>query len=274
VLVTLFRFCFKAFFFLIILLADTPAFGNVKIASWNLENFGLKKNDTVINIMAASLKGFDIIAIQEVNAGPSGSQALAKLVDALNLTGSKWDYSISDITSSDNPQERERYAFVWKTARIKPVGKPSLAIKWAAEICREPFVGTSKSKKEVFTLVNIHAIPKKKQPETELKYLKFLPEFYQPNRLIFLGDFNCPESNSVFNPLKRLGFEPSLTGQKTSLREKWNNGDCLASNYDNIFYDNAKFVKKTSGIIPFYIDIEWTTARKVSDHVPIFVELE
>jgi hypothetical protein len=55
---------------------------------------------------------YDIIAVQEVVAG-YGVQAVARLSDELNRTGSKWDYIISDPTSS-SPYKTERYAFIWK----------------------------------------------------------------------------------------------------------------------------------------------------------------
>ncbi|MCJ7756744.1 MAG: endonuclease, partial [Gillisia sp.] len=38
----------------------------VKISSWNLQNFGKTKSEQEINFIANSLKEFDIIAIQEV----------------------------------------------------------------------------------------------------------------------------------------------------------------------------------------------------------------
>ena len=264
----------RNFLFVLFFFCFSSVFANVKIGTWNLENFGLHKTDWAINIMAKSIKGFDIVAIQEVNASLSGSQGVAKLVAALNLTGNKWDYVISDITSSDNKDERERYAFIWKTGRIKLKGRASLVADFSDEICREPFMGTFKCANELFTLVTIHAVPKKKHPETELKYLKNLPDLYPSSHFIFLGDFNCPESNSVFNPLKSLGFESALKGQKTSLRNNCKNGDCLASIYDNIFYNKSYFVKVTSGIIPFYTDIEWNKVKFVSDHVPVYLELQ
>ena len=55
-----------------------------------------------------------------------------------------------------------------------------------------------------------------------------------------MGDFNCPQSHTVFNPLKSSGFAPILKNQKTSLRQKCISNDCLASEYDNLFYDTRK----------------------------------
>src|SRR6478736_7020572 len=209
----------------------------ISICSWNLENFGRSKTNNTIDLIAGILKDYDVIAVQEVVAEDiGGAQAVAKLNDALNRKGSKWDYVISDPTSGENSYKRERYAFLWKTSTISLIGKPWLEIKYTVEINREPYFATFKSNGKLFTLVNFHAITKSKQPETEIKYFKFLPAEYPGKNLIFCGDFNCPQSHTVFNPLKSMGYKPILTGQKTSLKEECNNTDCLASEFDNMFY--------------------------------------
>ena len=79
---------------------------------------GKSKDDQEIEVMAQSLKDADLVAIQEVVAGYGGSQAVARLAEALNRKGDRWDYRISDPTSS-TPQTREKYAFLWKTRRVK-----------------------------------------------------------------------------------------------------------------------------------------------------------
>ena len=90
-----------------------------------------------------------------------------------------------------------------------------------------------------------------------------------------MGDFNCPQSHTVFNPLKDMGFAPILVNQKTSLRQKCRNSDCLASEYDNLFYDKRKILSKQKGIVPFFSAFSSVKeARKISDHVPIWCILE
>lgn len=85
-----------------------------------------------------------------------------------------------------------------------------------------------------------------------------------------MGDFNCPQSNNVFNPLKSKGYKPVLIGQKTTLRMKCINSDCLASEYDNIFYPSNKIRFLNSGVIHFYqLSSDMKAARKISDHVPV-----
>jgi len=107
----------------------------------------------------------------------------------------------------------------------------------------------------------------------EIKYLKFLPEEYPDKDLMFCGDFNCPQSHTVFKPLKSLGYKPALIHQKTSLRQKCVNDDCLASEYDNIFFNNSKVSFIKSGVILFYKSFQTLkVARTVSDHVPIYFQ--
>jgi deoxyribonuclease-1-like protein len=109
---------------------------------------------------------------------------------------------------------------------------------------------------------------------TEIKYFRYLPDEYPDKNLIFCGDFNCPQSHTVFNPLKAIGYKPILVNQKTSLKEKCVNNDCLASEYDNMFYNTSKIKYIKSGVIPFFQNFNdhLKEARKVSDHAPIYFE--
>jgi len=244
----------------------------ISLCSWNLKDFGKSKSTTEIIFIAGVVKDFDVIAIQEVVAGDGGAQAVARLADELNRKGSHWDYTVSDPTYSSS-YKQERYAFIWKTSRLKKMGDAWLEKKYNLEIDREPYYATFESASKRFTLVNFHAITKKLQPETEIKYFKFLPEQYPDLNLIFAGDFNCPQSHTVFNPLKKMGWLPALTGQKTSLRHQCIGDDCLASEFDNIFYPAAKVSFISSGILPFYKDFEsMEEANHLSDHVPVYLQ--
>ena len=240
--------------------------------SWNLENFGKSKSDETIIYIANSLQNYDIIAIQEVVAGYGGVQAVEKLVDELNRKGSKWDCVISDPTSS-SAYKTERYAFLWKTKKIKKIGRAWLEKKYHLEIDREPYFCTFEYESKQFTVANFHAITKNKQPETEIKYFKFLPQEYPLLNFIFVGDFNCPQSHTVFNPLKKMGYQSMLVNQKTSLKKKCKNGNCLASEFDNMYFKTSKIIPVNSGIISFYKNFNsLQQARIISDHIPIWLE--
>lgn len=262
----------KKIFGLTLILFTLFSFSQTKVLSWNLENFGKSKSETDLKFIARKFMDFDIIAIQEVVAGQGGSQTVAKLAALLNEKGTKWDYSISEPTFSSS-YKRERYAYIWKTKKAKLISKPWLEKKFSLEIDREPYYATFEIDKKSFTLVNFHAITKSKQPETEIKYFKFLPDQYPQLHLIFLGDFNCPESHTVFYPLKKKGYDSVLKNQKTTLKQKCQNNICLASEFDNIFYPVNRIKVLNSGIILFYKDFNsLQEARKISDHIPIWFE--
>ena len=248
------------------------ASAQVKLLSWNIENLGKSKSDSTIMYIAENVKNYDIIAIQEVVAGYGGAQAVARLADELNRKGTKWDYSISDPTSS-SAYKTERYAFIWKTSKVKKIGKAWLEQKYHLEIDREPYFCTFQYEGKQFTVVNFHAITKKRQPETEIKYFKFIPNEYPNLNLIFAGDFNCPQSHTVFNPLKKMGYRSILVGQKTSLKKECREELCLASEFDNMYFNTAKIKSLDSGVIHFYKTFNsLKEARKISDHIPIWFE--
>ena len=262
----------KCLYTILVFLFFPFSFSQTKLISWNLENFGQSKSNQTINYIANTIKDFDIIAIQEVVAGNGGAQAIARLVDELNRTGAKWDYTISDPTSS-SAYKTERYAFIWKTRKIKKIGKAWLEKKYNLEIDREPYYCTFQYKNKQFTIANFHAITKNRQPETEIKYFKFLPAEYPSLNLIFAGDFNCPQSHTVFIPLKNMGYKSIVINQKTSLKKECKNGKCLASEFDNMYYNSSKFKLINSGVIPFYKDFNsLQEARVISDHIPIWFE--
>ena len=244
----------------------------VKLLSWNIENLGKSKSDSTIMYIAEIAKNYDIIALQEVVAGYGGAQAVARLADELNRKGAKWDYTISDPTSS-SAYKTERYAFIWRTSKVKQIGKAWLEQKYHLEIDREPYFCTFQYEGKQFTVVNFHAITKKRQPETEIKYFKFLPDEYPNLNLIFAGDFNAPQSHTVFNPLKKMGYQSILVGQKTSLKKECREDLCLASEFDNIFFNAATIKHLNSGVIHFYKCFNsLQEARKISDHIPIWFE--
>ena len=258
---------------LLLLFLSTSLFSQVKLLSWNVENLGSSKSQSDLLCIVNILKDYDIVALQEVVAGSGGSQAVAKLAEALNRMGFKWDYVVSDPTSS-SAYKTERYAFLWKTCKVKKIGEARLEKKYHLEIDREPYYCTFDYKGKQFTIANFHAITKSKQPETEIKYFKFLPTQYPTLNLIFVGDFNCPQSHTVFNPIRKMGYLPILTNQKTSLKKECKLDDCLASEFDNIWYNSSKIKILNVGIIHFYKDFETLlAARKISDHVPVIVEI-
>lgn len=257
----------------LLLLFTTFSFAQIKLMSWNVENLGSSKSEENIEFIASIIKTNDIVALQEIVAGNGGAQAIAKLVDALNRKGTQWDYVVSDPTSS-SAYKTERYAFLWNTSKVKKIGNAWLEKKYHLQIDREPFYCTFEYEKKQLTIVNFHAITKSRQPETEIKYFKSLPAQYPNLNLVFTGDFNCPQSHTVFIPLQKMGYKSAFQNQKTSLKKECKNSDCLASEFDNFWFNSSKITIEKANAIHFYES--FTTlheAREISDHIPIAVEL-
>lgn len=263
----------KNFYCLIFFLFSIASFGQIKICSWNVENLGNSKSDSIIAFIANTLQSYDVVALQEVVAGHGGAQAVAKLAEELNRKGSQWDYRVSDPTTGSS-YKTERYAFLWKTSKIKLRGNAWLEQKYNLEIDREPYLATFQYSEKMFTLVNFHAITKSRQPETEIKYFKFLPNEYPNLNLIFAGDFNCPQSHTVFIPLRKMGYQSVFENQKTSLKKECHQGECLASEFDNFWYHSERVSINNLKVIKFYTHFEsLKEAREISDHIPITVEI-
>jgi hypothetical protein len=244
----------------------------LSVLTWNIQNLGKSKSDNTIDCIANTVKPYDLLAIQEVVAGYGGAQAVARLADALNRKGYKWEYCISDPTQTTGGTT-ERYAFLWKPSRVKRIGKAWLEKQFAQQIEREPYMATFDFGGKQLTLVSFHAVPKSKQPEHEIKLLSQVTKEYPNLNLVFLGDFNCPQSNSVFTNFRKLNYQSVLVNQKTSLKRSCKNGNCLASEYDNIFYATRKLKRINSFVVPFYTSFDnLSLAKKVSDHIPVVAQ--
>jgi deoxyribonuclease-1-like protein len=261
-------------FFIVFILCTNLFYAQVRICSWNIENIGSSKSEDDLTYIANTLKAFDIVAIQEVVPNDGGAQTIAEIASILNRKGAKWDYIVSNPTTGSK-YKTERYAYLWKTSKVNKIGDAWLELKYQQEIDREPYYCTFQYKNKTFTLSNFHAITKKLQPETEIKHFRFLPKAYPLLNLIFLGDFNCPQSHSVFGPLKSMGYNAVFQNQKTSLKKQCTETECLASEYDNIFFDSERIAVLNNGVIHFYEDFNTIQeAREISDHIPIWATIE
>ena len=113
----------KLKFTLLFLLTSLLSFSQVdtsklNIISWNIQNFGRSKSesDSVMKYIASKVKIYDIVVVQEVSTSEFGAQAVAKLDDLLDRTGTSWDYVVSDPTTGAGS---ERYAYLYKKNRVK-----------------------------------------------------------------------------------------------------------------------------------------------------------
>ncbi|TYB69064.1 endonuclease/exonuclease/phosphatase family protein [Bizionia saleffrena] len=249
----------------------------IQVASWNIRDLGRSKTPENINQIANILRDFDVVALQEVVAkDPAGAQAVAKIADALNRMGSKWDYQISDPTNSPSVYMSERYAFLWKTSRVTLVGKAYLD-KGLEKLCyREPFIATFKTKgeSEPFYVVNYHSRKHYDKPEEEIIHFIDYPERLNSNSILIVGDFNINENHTVWDPFYSKGFNSALKNQPTTLKTKCKNGNYLNHSIDNGYFTSGINIIK-AGKLDFVKDCKnLELAQEISDHLPIYMELE
>lgn len=250
---------------------------SLKVASWNIRHLGRTKTPEDIYEIANIMRDFDIVAVQEVVAkDPAGAQAVAKIADELNRMGSKWDYQISDPTKSPSVYMSERYAFLWKTAKVSMLHRAYLD-KELEEICyREPFIGNFKlkSEKTSFYVINYHARKYYDKPEEEIIHFINYPERLDSNRVLIAGDFNLDEEHSVWKPFYLNGFKSALKNERTTLKVRCKNGNYLSHPIDNIYFTGGiKMITSHS------IDIvkscnNLPQARKISDHLPVYMQFK
>jgi deoxyribonuclease-1-like protein len=242
------------------------------LVSWNIQDFGKTKDHEEIKFIAKAVKDFDIVAIQEVVAGDGGAQAVARLADQLNRMGSKWDYRVSDPTKSP-PYKTERYAFLWKTSKVKLVGRPWLENSLVGKVNRPPYLARFNINGKEVIILNFHSRRYDEKPEEEVVHFSGLVTSYLPTPLIIAGDFNMPESNAAFDALKKQGYAPVLKNQPTTLKKNCatSNGSYLSHAIDNIFYPKEKVRFLEGGVVDFVGDCEWLEERRgVSDHLGVW----
>ncbi|MEO9512148.1 MAG: endonuclease/exonuclease/phosphatase family protein [Flavobacteriaceae bacterium] len=245
----------------------------INLVSWNIKDFGKTKNSEELNRIADIIREADIVAIQEVVAGFGGAQAVAKLTDILNRKGSKWDYVISNPTNSPK-YVSERYAFIWKTHSIKIKNRGWLISELNIPIDREPFLLNFYLDQQKFTVVNFHSRPHDKNPESEIQAIGEFVITSLQNPLIIAGDFNVDEKKPIFSTLKKEGYMPTITNQKTTLKRTCKRNDYLNHPIDNIFYSSD--IKKIEGDIIDFVRFcdQLEEARKLSDHLPVFLKFK
>lgn len=262
----------------------------VWVGSWNTKHLGRAGFD--FKRAAMLIRDFDVVALQEVNKGKTGSAALSRLKAVLAKdTDQKWCSALSLVPTGS----RERYGYLWKNSRLSWVKNKSgqaildcsdnhltapLVSFHQLEIVREPSVAIFKSKQSPykFKLVNVHLVPTKKSPEKEVP---FLFDALSPAGVpvIVAGDFNLSADSSAFNAVRQKGWVNVLAGGvKTSLKMKMKR---LNKAYDNFWVFDRNFNKRACdrsvGVKNNYQIFKNLPLKhvynQISDHVPIYMQV-
>ena len=71
-----------------------------------------------------------------------------------------------------------------------------------------------------------------------------------------------------------MGYTCVFTKQKTSLKKECDENECLASEFDNIWYNTSKVSISNANVIHFYESfVSLKEARQISAHIPITTEI-
>lgn len=265
------KFLFSIFIFFQLAAIAQP--GNLKLISWNIRDFGRTKSTEEIEEMAEIVRDADLIAIQEVVSGYGGAQAVARLAGELNRRGSAWDYVISNPTRSPK-YVTERYAYLWKTSKLRVEDRGRLVHSLRNTVDREPFLLDIFTRDKKFSLLNFHSRPHDKNPEREILAITQFMIDSLSGPVLLAGDFNVPHRDPIFYLLKKGGYHSALNGQKTTLKRTCLQGEYRNYAIDNIFYSSS--IKKTyAAVIDIVSQCECLDyARNLSDHLPVLLEVQ
>ena len=248
---------------------------SILIASFNIQVLGKSKmaKPRVVEVLAHTLRQFDLVAIQEVRA--KEDDILPQLVGAVNADGSRYDFVIGPRLG--RTVSTEQYAYVFDTTRIEYDPSAVGTIQDPSDLLhREPFVARFRARTNqpdrgfTFWMVNVHTDPDEVPQEVDA-----LADVFQVMRgarpdeddVILLGDLNASESQ-----LGRLGQIPGIhwtvRGVMTNTRQ--------SKAYDNILFD-AQATSEFTGRWGVYdlqgiYGISTEDALKVSDHLPVWAE--
>ena len=249
--------------------------------SWNLKDFGKKKTDDSIERIADIVcTNANIIAVQEVVAGKQfGAQTVARLAAACSRKGRNWDYIVSDEAARGS-FDVERYAYLFEKSIVSTDRNTAHLIQngWLHDYGREPYTITFKLKqRDIVTVTTLHAPPTAKYPITTIEALIQLEELKGSGRAIFSGDFNLGK-DATDPSFAKLGFTGHIN-EPTSLKNNVIAGKYREKQYDNIYTRGIHVC--SSGVINFaekyYSPVTTESikeAKKVSDHLPVFVTFE
>ena len=262
----------KSFYLTVLLIAiHIVCDAQTKIISWNIQNFGTQKAP-YMSLISNTLRDADIVMIQEVQIDSDGIKAIRILKTELEKSGSEWTYIISPPTHG---RGTECYAYLWKSKKVKLKNFAWLETSLDSLIDREPFLARFECGRQIILLANLHAVPKKKMPWFEILELDRLDLLYKKDNLIIAGDFNLEATNRAFDELRTLGFKQALFALKTTIKMEVQSGEKFAHEYDNFIFEKDSFTILKSGRIDFTTHFyTLQEARKVSDHLPVFIIVE
>jgi len=260
---------------LIFCILGSVAFGETRVASWNIRNLGWENGKDYAAL--ANVGGlFDFIAVQEV-MNESGINQLEAALEA--RTGADWDRLCSHAIGAGS--YKEMYCFTWRTDKIFWVEGATVYLDDRDVFAREPFSAVFETDDQIrFLAASIHAIYGEDVAGREAEanalrgYHDWLHDSFPGLPVLLMGDFNLPPTNPAWAPLGEVAH-PLIQNGATTISSI---DGRFANLYDNIWVDVEVDLPVSSyGKVEFphqLLGISHEAAREsVSDHIPVYVIL-
>ena len=278
------KYRIKTFLSVFIILFITTFGDTYVVASFNTLHLGWKGKNYVELAEVVSL--FDLVGLQEVMK-KDGLKKLAKELES--QTGEKWRWHLSKYSVGRSKRYREYYAYIWREDAVKLSGVVGYYPDEGDAFIREPYGAKFKLGEIEFIYVLNHLIYGERKSQRRLEAInmaKVYDYFKKYNeKVVIAGDFNLPAYDEAFKAL--FSHEDEIFYAIDPAKNKTTIGKYkLANSYDNIFY-SYKYLKEYSGrngVYDFtkskeydqeYGEEKYKTLRKiVSDHLPVFIELD
>lgn len=252
-----------------------PAAGGdtVTVASFNIQVFGTSKakDARVMDILAKTVRRFDVVAIQEVRS--KDESVVPEFVERINEDGAHYRHVIGPRLGRTT--SKEQYVFIYNAATLELIeGSVRTAPNPGDRLHRPPFIarfrvrGPPVNEAFTFTLINTHTDPDETKTE-----IPALVEVYNEVRqsdateddVILLGDLNADEKK-----LRKYGVPRSIhcaiESLKTNTRE--------SESYDNLLFDLRATGEFTGQFGVLNLKSEYNQSLKdalrVSDHMPVW----
>jgi len=284
--------------------------GNLLVCSWNIREFGGTKyngrEDEPLFYIAEIISRFDLVAVQEVR---DDLDALDKL---MNKLGSWWKYLVSDVTQGKQGNS-ERLAFLYDSRKVSFGGligeiQPAMTktedgmLNADFAFARSPLMAGFRAGWYKFSICTDHFYYGESKPDdvqrveeskriTDLLKKRAKSKDRWASNIILLGDFNIFSLNDeTFKVIEEAKFTIP-----EALRGKYTNAG-KDKPFDQIAFleegNVDKIVVSNAGVFDFYSavyreeidmgcyqiedpkDFRQYRTYKMSDHLPLWVELE
>lgn len=269
------RLLFAAAF---VLLANEAAWaeGQIKVATFNIQNFGPTKaaNTPILRYLATVIRKFDIVAVQEVS--DIREQAPAILLDEVNASGRHYELLLSERSGHqpDDRSSQEQYAFYFDADRVDALDEGALFDDSQDDLFqREPFTAHFKSKSGAltFTITQVHTRPESAVEEIEALFVVYedlLSRYPGEKDHILLGDFNGSCTYARPEQLRQMEIR--------SADFRWvvpDTADTTVSPSTKCAYDRIVLTKALKPRFGRWGVADWFTDKRISDHWPVWLSL-